>query len=79
MRNILNWYGDPIPKEIAELAIKRYNPKYSKDKHRATHLNVMFDWGISKEGSDFWSKIDVGNFEPFYKKFPKSIDEYSII
>lgn len=30
----------------------------------------MFTWDMSEEGYKFWSKIDYGNFDEFYKKYP---------
>ena len=36
-----------------------------------TTINGMFYWKGTKEGTVFWSEISVGNFDVFYKLYPK--------
>jgi len=78
MKKILNYFNDELPKEIAELAIKNYNPTYSFASDKDYKLERMFSWQDA-EGTSFWNKINMGEYEHFYKLFPKSVDGYSII
>jgi hypothetical protein len=39
----------------------------------------MFDWKNTPEGFKFWSNIAQGNFNVFYEKYPRLIDNFSII
>ena len=34
----------------------------------------MFIWGETPEGHNFWSEIDLGNFDVFYKIYPKVVE-----
>ena len=76
---ILNTNGDAIPKDIAKKASEFYNPKFSSLFKREKGLNFMFDWSSSKDGHRFWNHVYDGEYEFFYAKYPKSIDNYSII
>jgi len=63
-----------LPKEIQEIALERH--KEQRDRIYFTgNLSGVFTWSDTKEGHAFWSKIDVGNFDDFYKKYPKSEDK----
>lgn len=59
-----------LPKEIQEIALQRH--KEQRDRIDFTGgLAGVFTWDDTKEGYDFWNKIDGGNFDDFYKKYPK--------
>lgn len=64
---------DKLPKEIQEIALERH--KEQRDRIDFTgNLSGVFTWGKTKEGHDFWSNINDGNFDDFYNKYPKSED-----
>jgi hypothetical protein len=54
-----------LPQEIKDLALRRqtYRKEYL--------LANAFDWSDTPENYDFWDEIDEGNFEHFYKLYPK--------
>ena len=84
-QTIYNSQEEALPTEIAALAIQRKTekPNYSAAHglQGEDHLNYMFNWGGTIEKHAFWSKINAGYFDVFYKRYPKSkkIDDYSII
>jgi len=79
MKDIIDYNGNVLPYEIAREAWKRYSPTYSKLFDTNSRLSSMFDWDHTEERFNFWQHIDEGLHKDFYKKFSKSVDNYSII
>ena len=57
-----------LPKEIQELVKERVNdqPEFRTHEH-LVKLENMFDWGLSKEGFDFWADISQGEYNQYYE------------
>ena len=64
-----------LPKEIQDL-VKIRTDEYSKGKkcYPEVTLTSTFSFKDSIEGSDFWVNVAKGNFEDFYKRYPKISD-----
>lgn len=59
-----------LPKEIQGVALLRH--KEQRDKINFTGgLGGIFTWSDTSEGHKFWQKINNGNFDVFYTKYPK--------
>jgi hypothetical protein len=71
--------GQILPKNIARLARTRYNTNFNSSINSSNRLIYMFDWKNTPEGFKFWSNIAQGNFNVFYEKYPRLIDNFSII
>jgi murein L,D-transpeptidase YafK len=56
-----------LPREILEVVKKNAEVSYDGD----DTLSSIFTWHDSPEGFSFWSKIDDGDVEHFYTKYPK--------
>ena len=68
-----------LPKEIKNVVKKNAKTEYDED----CYLSSLFYWDRSPEGHEFWSKIDDGNLDHFYTKYPNKpskgkmfMDEY---
>ena len=79
MKEILNYNRKALPNDIAELAWKRYDRKYSLSFETSSRLSGMFSWDKTEEKFHFWEMIDEGDYRGFYRKYPKKVDNYSII
>jgi len=79
MNKIFDYNRNVLPYEIARLAWERYSPTYSLQFKGNSRLSSMFDWDLSEERFKFWEDIDEGDYEGFYKRYPTSVDNYSII
>ena len=77
---VVNEWGDELPKEIQELAWKRYDRKFDARAFAKTQsVRDMFDWSKTIERANFWDKICHGDYAGFYRSNPKTVDNYSII
>lgn len=58
-----------LPEPIRSLAESRFDPSWHPSVEpyfmNNNELNVAFDWSRTPEGSDFWYKINQGDYEPF--------------
>lgn len=61
-----------LPIEIQELVEKR---RTNFSGVNLEYLSSTFRWSLSPEGCEFWEEINNGNFEPFYKLYPKNQTE----
>jgi hypothetical protein len=68
-----------LPKEIINIVSKNSKTEYNED----SDLSSLFYWDRSPEGHEFWSKIDDGDIDHFYTKYPNKsskgkmfMDEY---
>lgn len=72
-----------FPFGLKELAFKR-KLQYDRKTERTmseNHYSLQnaFGWEDTKEGEKFWSDIDDRKFSCFYNKYPKNVDNFSII
>ena len=74
---------DILPLEIreaAERAIKEYKRQWpnSEEIKRKT-IGNSFSWDNSEEGVEVWDAVNRGDYDFFYERYPKSVDNFSII
>lgn len=67
MIKLMREYPKEIRDRVKEIAGEDY------DSHDS--LASQFSWYRSKEGSDFWSEIDEGNYDVFYDRYCKGENE----
>lgn len=58
------------PKEIQELIVKRVKDTTRVKIRPNLYLTSAFLWDYTPEGFCFWEKINDGNLQPFYDKYP---------
>lgn len=71
-----------LPAGLKELTFKRrteYFEEHTAYKDTTFTLMNSFGWGKTIEGIGFWSNINRGDFECYYKIYKKKIDNFSII
>jgi hypothetical protein len=62
-----------LPQEIKELALLRQK-EYGNNRSALADLadgSESFFWDDTREEWDFWNKINQGNFQPFYDRYPQ--------
>ena len=64
-----------LPKEIQERIFECQIEQGNKPTNELTlgsnRDGYNFDWSYSTEGLDFWNKINSGNYEIFFARYPK--------
>lgn len=64
-----------LPKEIADLAVKRQIEQGNKENRENEVCNGKhiggFEWGETPEKWSFWYNISEGRFAPFYEIYPQ--------
>lgn len=76
---------DELPVEIQEKMLERQfqqtgkrNPEVFRKSIFASTEDRGFKWAKSPEGQKFWNEvIDCDNYEPFYKRYPKSSPQWN--
>lgn len=56
----------PGLKELAEIRAKKSAWNNETTNILDYDIPVLFDWGQTLEGHNFWKNISFGNFAPFY-------------
>lgn len=63
-----------LPIEIQQLAtLEARKIKSSRILEPDCRVTGFFPWDSTKDGSGFWCQISEGNFDYFYKKYPKKL------
>lgn len=62
-------YYKDLPPEIQKRVVELCP---DKEIHLKNSLMSMFTWDQTPEGHVFWSEINLGNFDVFYKKYPET-------
>ena len=67
-----------LPQPIKELVLKRQVEQGNEPNEELYLISGKkrgnFDWIETIEEDDFWNKIDLGNFKPFYDLYPQNVD-----
>lgn len=61
--------NNELPKEIQDLIIAKGYTSTRVETY--ADLNYAFVWIDTEEGGDFWARIESGNTERFYEKYPQ--------
>jgi len=81
-----------LPEDIKKLVIQRWDEykashdgnEYTSDTAIRQCVSNVFHWEGTPEGHEFWSRVNDGKYDTFYKRYPKHVepvinDQYSII
>lgn len=65
-----NSKGEYLPKEINDIVNIRFSEQGRFGEGEESLISAII-WIRTIEGGSFWNQIDLGNYEPFYKLYPK--------
>jgi len=73
-----------LPERIKQLALQRQQERYNPhDEDIDLELEAEFgnfDWFLTPEGREFWTKINDGDFSPFYELYgPDPVSDFDTI